>query len=256
MAKYFYKTLPILLAVLALAWPFICHSQEEIQGGTLDDEGLFEPPEPLVETETKEPDEEPVEKIEAGKPQEGENRWAVDITGAVIVNYTFANSQDMFTVKYRWEVKGQANAATALINGDADVNADVQGPLAKWPTGECKLEITVPKVPFNLTFRRSGEDRATLSLNFKRQISEDWQSRCTFIDAPGKKFDTRGSPEMWLNQAIAKATPSLKNALVDVGTSETTTQFIIKKESIPDPPLGKAEIEGTGVITITPGGGE
>ncbi|MFH0799620.1 MAG: hypothetical protein V2A66_05495 [Pseudomonadota bacterium] len=196
------------------------------------------------------------ERVEGGAPREGETRWNVTITGAVIVNYVFNEEASNFTVKYRWEVKGQANAETAVIHGDAEFNAEVAGPLSKWPTGECKLEITVPKVPFELTFRRSNEQKGSMKLVFKRAITEDWQSKCTFTDAPNAKFDTRGSPETWLTKAMDKARPPLRDIIADMGTEEKTTRFVINKEIIPDPPLGSAEIEGTGVITIKPGGAE
>lgn len=196
----------------------------------------------------------PEEKVEVGEAGEGETRWNIDITGAVIMNYVFNDSPDNFIVKYRWEVKGQANAATAVITGNADISAEANGPLSKWPTGECRLEISVPSVPFELTFRRASEDRGSLKLVFKSPISEDWQSKCLFDDAPGAKFDTRGAPEAWLNKALEKARPPLKDIIAEMGSEESTTGFIISKDTIDDPPLGTIEIEGTGAVTIKPGG--
>ncbi len=188
-------------------------------------------------------------------PTEGETRWDVKINAAIRAHYVFNDSPDNFVVKYRWEIKGQANANTAVIRGDADINADVEGFLSKWPTGQCKLEIGISKVPYEVTFQRNGEDKGSIALQFRRPITEDWQSRCSFTDAPGAKFDTRGEPEKILARAIEKARPPLRSIVTDIKNEETTTTFVISKEVIDDPPLGTIEIEGTGVVTVTPGGG-
>lgn len=212
------------------------HEAEELEEGEIEEE------EPTVE-----------ERIEAGEAGEGEDIWSIVITGAVIMNYVFNNSPDSFNIKYRWEIKGQANAATSVIRGDADITAEVEGFLSKWPTGECKLDVTIPKVPFELVFRRSGGDKGSIRLVFQQAINEDWMSRCTFTDAPGAKFDTRGTPEAWLTRALQKARPPLKNIIANLGDEETTTTLVINKEIIADAPLGSGEIEGTGVVTVKPG---
>jgi hypothetical protein len=197
-----------------------------------------------------------VRRDEELEPGEAENRWKVKINAAIRANYVFNDSPDSFVIKYRWEIEGQANAATAVIRGEADISAEVEGFLAKWPTGECSLSVTIPKVPFELTFRKSDEDRGSVALKFRRNIMETWQSKCTFTDAPGARFETTGDPERWLAKAIDKARPPLRSIVTDLGDIETTTSFVINKEVIDDPPLGSVEIEGTGVVTITPGGGE
>lgn len=249
-----------LIANLAFSLPKIVFAQEgtdeELLEESVDEEELVpELPTPGGERETGTETELPTERLTQGGAGEGETRWGVDITGAVVMNYVFNDSSDSFTVKYRFEVKGQANANTAVIRGDVDIDADVEGPLSSWPTGECRLEITIPKVPFELTFnKRPDEERGSLKLSFKRTINEDWQSKCTFTDAPGARFDTRGSPETWLGKALEKARPPLKEVLTEIGREETTTRFVINKETINDAPLGSGEFEGTGVITITPGG--
>jgi len=196
-----------------------------------------------------------VPPTEGGTPAEGETRWGVKINAAIRAHYVFNDSPDNFVIKYRWEIKGQANANTAVIRGDADINADVEGFLSKWPTGECKLEVSIPKVPFELTFQKSAEDKGSIALQFRRAITEDWQSRCSFTDAPGARFDTRGDPEKILARAIEKARPPLRSIVTDIKNEETSTTFIIGKEVIDDPPLGTIEVEGTGVVTVTPGGG-
>ena len=169
-------------------------------------------------------------------------------------NYVYNDSPENFIIKYRLGVEGKANANTMVMRGDADINATVEGFLAKWPTGECKLEVTVPKVPFELTFQRTGEDKGNVALTFKKIIMEDWQSRCSFADAPGAKFDTRGDPEKVLTRALDKARPPLRSIVTNLGREESSTSFVISKEVIDDAPLGTIEIEGTGVVTITPAG--
>lgn len=251
-----------LLFLLGMTPPAPAQEGEDTGVDEVLDEGLFEDalgPEPGSvpgETPAAEPPPPVVAAppIEGGAPGEGQTRWNVSITTAVLVNYVFTDLPDGFTVKYRFEIKGVANAETAVIHGEADISADVEGPLSRWPTGECRLSITIPKVPYELTFRRTGDEKSSLKLLFRRQISEDWQSRCTFVDAPGARFDTRGAPETWLTKALDKARPPLKDLIADLGTDERTTTFVIAKESINDPPLGSVEIDGTGVITIRPGG--
>lgn len=233
---------------------------EEVAGPAREGEQPYPvPPAQAPEAVTGEPRETPeaeplTEPIEGGEAREGEASWNVNITTAVVMNYTFSDTSKGFTVKYRLEVKGQANAETAVIHGDADIKAEVTEPLSKWPTGECRLEITIPKVPFELTFRKTGDEKGNLKLIFKKALNEDWQSKCTFTDTPGAKFDTRGTPETWLTKALDKARPPLRDIVANMGNEETTTSFVISKETIPDPPIGNCDIEGTGVITIKPGG--
>ena len=231
---------------------------EVLDEGLLEDAREPEPGAPPVDLPPVVPGEPspatPGAAIEGGAPREGENRWNVTMTIAVVMNYVFDNSPDSFVVKYQFVINGQANAETAVLRGEADITASVQGPLSKWPTGECKLTVTVPKVPYELTFRKTGDDKGNLKLVFRKSINEDWQSQCTFGDTPGARFETRGAPEAWLSKALEKARPPIKDLIADLGTEETTSRFVISKESIPDPPLGSAEIEGTGVITIRPGG--
>jgi hypothetical protein len=252
-----------LISLISLCTPLRAQSldlelDEPLEEEFLDEgeEGEF-PPEELEEGEEgglppEELDEE--EDIEGGEAGEGQNSWEISITGAIVMDYIFNNSSDSFTVKYRWEIKGSVNAATAVIKGDATIDAEVEGPLSKWPTGECRLFITIPKIPYELTFRKTNEETSSLRLVFKRTISEDWQSKCTFKDAPDAKFETRGEPERWLTRALEKARPPLKSIVANLGEEETTTTFVINKQILNDPPLGSGEIEGTGVITISPAG--
>lgn len=229
---------------------------DDVVDDALQEEDYPPEEEEFVDEEEAPPEDEYDEDpIAGGEPGEGETRWRIKIDAAIRANYVFNDSPDSFVVKYRWEIKGQANAETAVIRGDADVSADVEGFLAKWPTGECSLEIAIPKIPFELAFRKSGEDKGSLALKFRRNILENWSSKCTFSDAPGARFETTGEPEKWLARAMEKARPPLRSIIADITDEETTTSFVINKEVLDDSPIGSVEIEGTGVITITPGGG-
>jgi|GEM_PF-1256128 len=193
--------------------------------------------------------------LEDREPGADEARWGIRINAAIRANYVFNDSPDSFVIKYAFEVEGQANADTAVMRGDATINADVEGFLSRWPTGECSLAVSIPKVPFEITFRKGSEDKGSVSLKFRKAIMEDWKSSCSFTDAPGARFDTSGPPEKWLARAIEKARPPLRAIVADMAEGEeTTSSFVIPKEVIDDPPLGSVEIEGTGVVTITPGG--
>jgi len=234
---------------------------ENLDEGEALDEATGAPVSQTPEEAAAQRDESPVPRldevlgeIEGGEPGEGERRWEVKINAAVRANYVFNESPDNFVIKYTFEVKGDANAETAVIRGDADITANVEGFIAKWPTGQCNLNISIPKVPFEITFRKGGEEKGSVALQFRKPIMEDWKSSCSFTDAPGAKFDTSGPPEKWLAVAIEKARPPIRSMVADIKEEETTTSFVIPKQTIDDAPLGTIEVEGTGVVTITPGG--
>ena len=104
--------------------------------------------------------------------------------------------------------------------------------------------------------RRERNDWCPNNQLKRKIIFENWASKCTFTDAPGARFETTGPPEKWLAKAVEKARPPLRSIVADVTDEETTTSFVINKEVLDDPPIGTIEIEGTGVVTITPGIGE
>ncbi len=191
-----------------------------------------------------------------GAAREGEEARQIVIDALVNLNYVFNNSPDSFMLKYHVHLEGRVAAATAVLKGNSSINTEVTGFLAKWPTGECKLNVTVPDSPFEMTFRKTAEDRAMVDLKFPNPISENWDSQCSFKDAPDAKFNTKGDPEKWLAKAFEKARPPLTRLTVNLNPEESTTmKFEISKQTIKDPPLGSAEVDGTGVITINPGAG-
>ena len=217
--------------------------------------------EPAPDDETQVPSEETSGEIREGAEETAAEGGAASrkivMDAGITLNYVFNDDPEAFTVKYRFHIEGAANADTAMIKGEADVTSEVEGALAKWPGGECKLVVTVPKVPFEMSFKKVADSTdASLSLRWKGNILETWKSSCTFTE-PAKPFETTGAPEKWLNQALAKARPPLRSLKLKIEPGQSSsTSFTIKKQTIQDPPIGSAEIEGTGLITITGGAAE
>lgn len=184
--------------------------------------------------------------------EEGEYSKDIIIDMRVVFDYVFEEG-GAFDIVYTAHLEGTASSKVSVISGEADVTAKINGPLAKWPTGECNLEVTIPKIPFDITYRKTGDDKARIILRFKKAIMESWSSKCLFNDTPGAKFITSGPPEKWFNQAIQKASPPLRalSAKLDP-ENETTSTSTIKAFTAQDQPLGHAQIEGTIVTTIKP----
>ncbi len=181
----------------------------------------------------------------------GEELRNIVIDAVVTLNYVFANSPDSFVIKYAIHFEGKTAARVAVVKGKASISTEVDGFLAKWPTGECKLKVTIPDTPFGLTFNRSTDEQANLNVRFTSPIIETWESECTFQDAPEAKFNTKGNPERWLAKAMQKTSPPLSRLTVPLEQGESSTmKFVINKQMLKDPPLGTAEIQGTGVVTI------
>lgn len=270
-----------MLALILIGGPFCLSFQiyaaEQAEGGIGEDimdegplapkreeapeeEGAPIPPEDMVEEgpEAVPPAEKPAapKPVEAGAAGEGEEARQIVIDSLVNMNYVFNGSPDSFILKYHVHLEGKVAAATAVIKGNASIATEVTGYLAKWPTGNCKLTVNIPDTPFQMTFTKIGEERGNIDLKFTNPITEMWESLCTFTDAPDAKFNTKGDPEKWLAKALEKARPPLTRLTVNLNPEESTTmKFEISKQTIKDPPLGTAEFEGTGVITINPGAG-
>lgn len=282
-------SISLLLAFLTLCFSVPAYAVTQGQGGIGEDiiesgplaprpetapeeEGAPVPPEDMVEEAPAEaPAEAPTQQtpqppqvvkpaetkpVEGGAAREGEEARQVVIDSLVNLNYVFNNSPDSFILKYHVHLEGKLAAATAVIKGNASIATDVTGFLAKWPTGNCKLAVNIPDSPFEMIFRKTADDKGTIDLKFTNPITETWESQCTFQDAPDAKFNTKGDPEKWLAKALEKARPPLTRLTVNLNPEESTTmKFEISKQTIKDPPLGSAEVDGTGVITINPGAG-
>ncbi|MBI4126313.1 MAG: hypothetical protein HY465_02345 [Deltaproteobacteria bacterium] len=256
------------LVAVFLSTPLVAQAQDPLPPGResqSEEEPLVDQDLPLGEEELPPEEQEPQDDAAEERAQEIEDAVKEDeapagtrtivLDGAVTLNYVFDNASESFIIKYSFHIEGNAAADAAVIKGEADIKGDVEGFLAKWPEGECKLSVTIPKIPFEMSFRASGEEKGRVSFKLKDKILETWESRCTFSDAPGKTFQTRGTPEEWLNKALQKARPPLNSISVKLDVEEaTTTTFQISKQILKDPPIGTAEIEGTGVITVKPAG--
>ena len=250
-----------LIAIFLLPYqPHLLLAQEEDSAAL--EETLEDELETAEDEATEEEPEEEEEEEEELEPEEEEEKEAKDqstdaairkivLDSAVTMSYLFENSADNFAVKYHFHIEGKAAADTAVIKGEAEIRSEVEGFLSKGAGYECALSVTIPKVPFEMTFRKTGEEDARLKLRWKANILEQHKSTCNFGET-SKPFETTGNPEKWLTKALSKARPPLRSLRVKLDERETTTNtFTIKKQVLRDPPLGTAEIEGTGVITIS-----
>ncbi|PIR16679.1 MAG: hypothetical protein COV46_07410 [Deltaproteobacteria bacterium CG11_big_fil_rev_8_21_14_0_20_49_13] len=207
----------------------------------LDDEGLFEDALPQ-----KPP-------LFGGKQKPASDSIKLEMDAVVIVKYTFANTNESYTVKYHINLGGDVNADIGVIKGDAKVATDISGFLAKTTAFECLLKVSIADVPYEIMFKKISDTEADMSVAFKGQILEDWESLCTFLDTSKAKFNTRGSPEQWIAMALEKAKPPLNKLSISLDHERvSTTKFTIPKYTVQDEGLGSAEIDGTGVVTIKP----
>lgn len=189
--------------------------------------------------------------------EEGEPVGPLKLTfdAVVTMDYTFFNSADTFKVKYHINMNGDVSQNIGIIKTNATTVAEPNGYYAKWPTGQCLLSISIASVPCEIRYRRIANKEVEFSFTFEKSILEDWESMCTFIDAPGKQFNTRGNPEKWFDAAMLKAKPSFKKLNVTISPDETTSLRIsIPKHTVTDEGLGSAEVEGLGIITLQPEG--
>lgn len=191
---------------------------------------------------------EPMEKTTAGPK-------TIIIDAVVYVDYQFFGSSDAFKVKYHINMGGAANISTAIIKGDAEIATEVTGYLAKWPQGQCILDITIAKVPYEISYRQSGSDEADMNIQFKKEINEKWESTCTFIGGVTKPFKTEGQPEKWIEGALQKTSPPLSSIAAPLEADEATSiTFNISEYTVLEEGLGSATVKGTGIVTIQPAG--
>ncbi len=184
----------------------------------------------------------------------GVGDWGLTMSADIIVNYTFTDtSRDKFKINYHIQLSGAAASLPTLIRGNATIKTDISGYLAKWTTGQCLLQVDVAAVPYEMNVAKESDDRLKISLQFKQRILEDWQSLCTFLDAPDRRFYTRGEPERWIAEALQKADPALDQLTAPIAKKDKTeTKFKIGKYSVKDGSVGTADVEGSGSITIQP----
>jgi hypothetical protein len=214
--------------------------------------------EEVVESEEEEIFEEELPADTAGTAApEGEKGKALPrkltIDAVIVVKYSFGDGGESYSVKYHINMGGSLKADVGMIKGNAKVATDISGFLAKSSAFECLLKISIADVPYEIMFKKTSDDEADINISFKDQILENWESLCTFVDASGAKFNTRGAPERWIGTALEKANPSLSKLSAPINSKKTTTQkFTIQQYTAQDEGLGSAEISGTGVVTIEP----
>lgn len=231
------------------AFPETSSKAEQPSEETPAPEDYFEEETGTTETEATETSAETTGKVTEETGQG--TRYNLTIDAVIVVNYTFAD-HETYNVKYRIELAGDLNADVGMIKGNAKVATDIGGYLAKTSLFECLLKVSIADVPYEIYFQKTGEKEAEINVAFKGQILEDWESLCTFLDASGAKFNTRGSPERWIGVALEKAKPPLTKIIMRVGSKTTTTKFSILKHTVQEAGLGSAEIDGTGVVTLKP----
>lgn len=180
--------------------------------------------------------------------------WLVTINADITVHYTFSNNtKDTYKIVYHLSLNNPVGSFPTVVRGTASIKPEITGYLAKWTTGQCLLQIDVSAVPYEIAVSKESDDKLKLALQFKQKILEDWQSLCTFVDAPDSRFYTRGEPEKWIADALQKAEPSLDKLSVPTAPkNRTETQFKIPKYTVNDGRIGTADVDGQGKVIIDP----
>lgn len=184
-----------------------------------------------------------------------EEPFRIVIDGSVDLNYVFAESPDSFVVTYKWSAEGTARSRVDIIKTKGIFTAGVKGFLAKWPTGECQLKISVGEMPTEIIFNKIDDENVRIDVKMDQNILENWESNCKFSDAPAAHFNTKGTPEKWVSGALKRIIPSprdLKLPIDRLHKDTTTLPFNIERYQLPDPPLGSVELEGKGTVQIIP----
>ena len=192
---------------------------------------------------------------EESKKGDLEEPFKITLDGTVTLNYVFAESPDSFIVTYKIHLDGEARNKVDVIKGKGQVTTDVKGFLAKWPTGECALKISIGEFPYEMIFSKVEEEKIRLDIKIIEPILENWESNCKFADSPGSKFNTKGSPEKWVDGSLKRTSPLLQDLQLPIDPNHrdtTTLEFKIEQYLLPDPPLGSVELSGKGTVTVSP----
>lgn len=209
-----------------------------------------------MEEEAEEEEEEVVEEEGKEKKEKPKPVGPVDIKcdGVVVFDYSFLNSTDSYKIKYHFSLGGKANPPIGIIRGTAEISTEVTGFLAKWPGGECKPEVAIGKIPYELSLKWA-EDEADIKIDFKKDIAELLKSTCNFKSPGSKPFITEGPPEKWLSDALGHASPPISSiaGAVEAGSS-SSIQADIPQYTVIEENLGKANISGKIIITLQPAG--
>jgi hypothetical protein len=261
-ARMFWKRFFIFLAMTPMffvATSAFSQSEDELILDELLQEEDFPMPPPMSEQQEQDgeettlpgPKEPSVEGEPAGGDEEEVISYKLDCDIAATLSYSFTGSQDRFTVKYHMNLTGNLmNKDLSVLKGEASIITNVDGYLAKWPTGQCALGVSISKVPFDLVMKKPSDNEGTINIQLKGNILEDWKSTCSFTDAPGAEFVTTGTPEKWLEQIIKNIDPPLNQIPINLSNTNSSVTFSSAKSTISDPPLGEARVDAIGTLTL------
>lgn len=178
----------------------------------------------------------------------------------VILDYYFYGGNNQFTLTYHIDVNDQIELpmtnqppqlTTRVLAGNAGVNTEVEGYLAKGAGIQCLLEVQIPKLPYQVQYRETSTTAAIVNVQRLGPAAEDWSSNCLFSDDPEAVFKTSGPPEKWMDEVLAQLLEQLK--IIDVSLSDTyevTKDFRIEPQRIEDGNIGRMDIRGEGNIII------
>jgi len=268
------RLLAIIIAVLIMAFSPSAFSAEETVSPAEEAVTQQKPEtaeEPTQEEETKKAPTKPAQAeetfdeglfedvLEDAEPVQGNDEnfsgpRRITFDSVIVVKYSVngAATGAATSLKYHINLSTETKQDVDLAKGNAKIATDISGFLAKSSAFECLLKVSIADVPYEIMFKRTTETEADLNIAFKGQILEDWESLCTFLDASGSKFNTRGAPEIWIGTALEKAKPPLSKIAVPLDPNKATSvTFTIPKTTIEDD-AGISEYEGKGVVTIQP----
>lgn len=192
-----------------------------------------------------------------GEGSLGADTFRVRMTADVSMSYVFNDSPDSFFITYRLEIDEPVRNKADVLKGNAKIAAKVKGFLAKWPSGECTLNINVSEAPYEIVFNRYSEEKAKLNVRFTGTILERWQSDCQFNDQTAAKFTTTGNPEKWIDRALKVTAREFTEFDLPIDRYHKQLHkhdFKLERFILADPPLGSAEIEGQGSVELIPEG--
>lgn len=192
-----------------------------------------------------------------GEGSLGADTFRVRMTANISMSYVFNDSPDSFVITYRLEIDEPVRNKADVLKGNAKIAAMVKGFLAKWPSGECMLNINVSEAPYEIVFNRYSEEKAKLNVRFTGTILERWQSDCQFKDQTASKFTTTGNPEKWIDRALKVTAREFTEFDLPIDRYHKQIQkhdFKLERFILADPPLGSAEIEGKGSVELIPEG--
>ncbi|MBU4484295.1 hypothetical protein KKA47_02610 [bacterium] len=178
-----------------------------------------------------------------------------NLTGDIMatLNYKFSDSEDVFNIKYHLSLVGKVDKDLSIIKKNAKITTEITGFLAKWPSGQCMLGVSIKDIPYEIIFNRVDDFEGRINISFKGNILEDWKSTCTFANDPNIKFETTGLPEKWFERIIQDIDPPISNITINISQdNSSTTKLNISNSVIKDPPLGEATVTAIGTIALEP----